>query len=79
MPPRFPHRLVKPPTKMDKGEMAVFALLGGSVTIGLMQMGSNVLQVLRGDDSQNDSGEDGKKNESAVCPMNWGKTDSNTK
>jgi hypothetical protein len=42
MPPRFPHGLVRPPSKMDKSEMAVFALLGVSVSVGLFRMGSDV-------------------------------------
>eukprot|EP00581_Thalassiosira_minuscula_P014168 CAMPEP_0183721502 /NCGR_PEP_ID=MMETSP0737-20130205/13757_1 /TAXON_ID=385413 /ORGANISM="Thalassiosira miniscula, Strain CCMP1093" /LENGTH=66 /DNA_ID=CAMNT_0025951515 /DNA_START=269 /DNA_END=466 /DNA_ORIENTATION=+ len=66
MPPRFPHRLVKPPTKMDKSEMAVFAVLGVSVTFGLMQMGSDALKIVRGE-----SGKDDGLSKSAACPMNW--------
>ena len=42
MPPRFPHGLVRPPSKMDKSEMAVFALLGASVSVGLYRLGSDV-------------------------------------
>jgi hypothetical protein len=45
MPPRFPHRLTKPPTQMSQSELAVLAILGVSVTIGLYQMGSNMMQA----------------------------------
>ena len=45
MPPRFPHRLTKPPTQMSHVELTVLAILGASVTIGLYQVGSNVMQV----------------------------------
>jgi hypothetical protein len=43
MPPRFPHGLVRPTSKMDKTELAVFAVLGASVSVGLYRMGSDVL------------------------------------
>lgn len=39
MPPRFPHGLKKPPTQMDRSELAIFAILGTSVVIGIYQMG----------------------------------------
>mmetsp|Transcript_4378 Transcript_4378/g.9450 ORF Transcript_4378/g.9450 Transcript_4378/m.9450 type:complete len:82 (-) Transcript_4378:92-337(-) len=73
MPPRLPHRLTKPPTNMDKPELAVFAALGVSVAVGLMQMGSNIMQVYRGGKVEGDEIDSG---ESAACPMNWGKTES---
>lgn len=67
MPPRFPHRLVKPPTKMDKAELAVFAILGASVAAGLLQMGSSALQAYRNESSKSDN----HTGKSSLCPMNW--------
>ena len=77
MPPRFPHRLVKPPSKMDKSELAVFAVLGASITAGLLQMGSNVLQVY-GPGREKSDDADSNSNKSAACPMNWGKAKTDT-
>ena len=54
MPPRFPHGLVRPTSKMDKSELAVFAILGASVSVGLYRMGSDVLS--RGSSSRSDGG-----------------------
>ncbi len=68
MPPRFPHRLMKPPTKMNKSELAVLAVLGASVSAGFYQMGSSAMQVYRSSGSG-----DVDKNKIAACPMNWGK------
>ncbi|KAL3784836.1 hypothetical protein ACHAW5_009055 [Stephanodiscus triporus] len=48
MPPRFPHGLVRPPSKMDKSELAVFTILGASVAFGLFRMGSDVFFRVRG-------------------------------
>ena len=45
--PRLPHRLVKPPTQMSASELAVFGLLGVSVTAGLLQMGSDAIKIYR--------------------------------
>eukprot|EP00579_Thalassiosira_antarctica_P004993 CAMPEP_0201901792 /NCGR_PEP_ID=MMETSP0902-20130614/54618_1 /ASSEMBLY_ACC=CAM_ASM_000551 /TAXON_ID=420261 /ORGANISM="Thalassiosira antarctica, Strain CCMP982" /LENGTH=60 /DNA_ID=CAMNT_0048435767 /DNA_START=330 /DNA_END=512 /DNA_ORIENTATION=+ len=56
---------------MDKSEMAVFAALGVSVTIGLMQMGSNVWQVYGGGSTKSDD-----MSQSAASPTNWSKTES---
>lgn len=51
MPPRFPHGLKKPPSKMDKPELAVFAMLSVSVVAGLYQMGSDARRVYVGSSS----------------------------
>ena len=68
MPPRLPHGLIKSPTNMNKGEIAVFIALGVSVSVGLFEMGSSAIKVYR-------SGKEIDK--SSACPMNWGKkTDS---
>ena len=69
MPPRLPHGLIKSPSNMNKGEIAVFIALGVSVSVGLFEMGSSAMQVYRS----------GKEidSKSSACPMNWGKkTDS---
>mmetsp|Transcript_8885 Transcript_8885/g.26620 ORF Transcript_8885/g.26620 Transcript_8885/m.26620 type:complete len:102 (-) Transcript_8885:73-378(-) len=41
MPPRFPHRLRRPPTEMSKFEVGVFGLLAGSVGVGLYQLATS--------------------------------------
>ena len=70
MPPRLPHGLIKSPTNMNKGEIAVFIALGVSVSVGIFEMGSSAMQVYR-------SGKEIDSNKSSACPMNWGKkTDS---
>ena len=64
---------------MDKSELAVFAVLGASVTIGLMQMGSDALQFYRrGRANNNEEGDEGG-NRNSACPTAWGKTDSDTR
>ena len=61
MPPRFPHRLTKPPTQMSHAELAVLAILGASVAIGLYQVGSkNVLQVYGRSSGVGNTGMDAK-------------------
>ncbi len=44
---RLPHRLVKPPTQMNRPELFILAVLGTSVTIGLAQMGYDTMKVYR--------------------------------
>ena len=66
MPPRFPHGLIKPPTSMNKGEIAVCFTLAISVSVGMFEMGSSAMQVYRSRKEMNDS-------KSSACPMNWGK------
>ena len=78
MPPRFPHRLARPPSKMDKSEMAVFAVLGASITAGLFQMVSNVFQVYSSGSEKSNNHADGNTSKSAACPMNWGKAKTDT-
>lgn len=73
--PRLPHRLVKPPTQMSMPELAVFGILGASVTVGLLQMGSDATRVLR-EAKQPVSESNKNPSVSAVSPMNWGKKDS---
>ena len=69
MPPRLPHRMTT--TAMSLPEKAMLAVLGVSVTVGIAQMGSNILQAVRSGDGDSDSGE---KRPSMACPMNWGST-----
>lgn len=45
MPPRFPHGLKKPPTEMNKSELAIFGILGTSVIIGVYQIGVDVYRA----------------------------------
>ena len=40
--PKYPHRLLKPPSKMNKSELAVLVGLAGSVSLGLYEMGSSL-------------------------------------
>ena len=68
--PRLPHRLVKPPTQMSMSELAVFGALGVSITVGLVQMGSETFAFYR---RENSGEEHDKSSLSAACPMNWGK------
>lgn len=70
MPPRFPHRLIKPPNKMDKAELAVFVALGLSVSVGLYEMGTSAMKVYSKKKAANTDDDNSK---SAACPMNWGK------
>ena len=67
--PRFPHRLNKPPSHMSVAELAAFGVLGVSVTVGLLQMGSSAISAYR----QNNNEESSSHLSSAACPMNWGK------
>lgn len=48
MPPKYPNRLVKPPTHMNRPEMAVLVALGVSVSIGFYHMGRSTMQMNRG-------------------------------
>ena len=59
---------------MDKSELAVFAILGASITAGLFQMGSNVFQVYSSGSDTSNNHADSNNSKSAACPMNWGKT-----
>ena len=77
---RLPHRLVKPPTQMNRPELFILAVLGTSVTIGLAQMGYDAMKVYRGvsgraeGDTNTDTEQMPSKNTAgAACPMNWGK------
>eukprot|EP00956_Cyclotella_meneghiniana_P001598 scaffold1796_cov60-Cyclotella_meneghiniana.AAC.8 len=67
--PRLPHRLVKPPTQMSMPELAVFGALGVSITLGLLQMGSETFAFYKRGNSE----EQNESSSPAVCPMNWGK------
>jgi hypothetical protein len=65
---------------MNGSEMAVFAILGASVSVGLYQMGSDAMRVYRGEKkneqhtvSANVDGGSKGSIMSAACPMNWGK------
>ena len=70
MPKRFPHGLVKSPSKMNKSEWAVLVGLAASVSVGLYEMGSSLYKVYgRNDKSSSNNNNTGK---SAACPMNWG-------
>lgn len=71
--PRLPHRLVKPPTEMSMPELAVFGILGASVTAGLLLMASDAFRVYK--QSDDDSETNNKSVLSAACPINWGKKD----
>eukprot|EP00804_Cyclotella_cryptica_P009672 CCRYP_011217-RA/>CCRYP_011217-RA protein AED:0.42 eAED:0.42 QI:0/-1/0/1/-1/1/1/0/79 len=76
MPPRFPHRLLKPPTQMSIPELVVFGVLGVSVTAGLLQMGSDALNLYRQKDNADFSPGTEPKNRtflSDACPIKWGK------
>ena len=74
---RLPHRLVKPPTQMNRPELFILAVLGTSVTIGLAQMGYDAVKVYRGGRAEGDTNTDTEQTPSntagAACPMNWGK------
>jgi len=67
MPKRFPHGLVKPPSKMNKSEWVVLVGLAASVSVGIYEMGSSLYKVGRNDKSSNSN-----NTGSAACPMNWG-------
>jgi hypothetical protein len=73
---RLPHRLVKPPTQMNRPELFILAVLGTSVTIGLAQMGYDAVKVYRGGRSRAEGDTEGQTQSNtagAACPMNWGK------
>ena len=71
---RLPHRLVKPPTHMNRPELFILAVLGTSVTIGLAQMGYDAVKVYRGGSAEGDTNKQTPSNTAgAACPMNWGK------
>jgi len=65
---RFPHGLVKAPSKMNKSEWAVLVGLAASVSVGLYEMGSSLYKVYGRNDKSSNSNNTG----SAACPMNWG-------
>ena len=73
MPPRFPHRLIKPPNRMDKAELAVLIALGLSVSLGLYEIGTSAMKVY----TKKGTNTHGDKSKSAACPMNWGKENNN--
>jgi hypothetical protein len=53
-------------------ELAVFGVLGASVTVGLWQMGSDAFKFSRRKDAE--GGESNNQSAlSAAYPMNWGK------
>ena len=66
--PKYPHRLLKPPSKMNKSELAVLVGLAASVSVGLYEMGSSLYKVYGRNDKSSNSNNTG----SAACPMNWG-------
>ena len=69
--PKYPHGLVKPPSKMNKSEWAVLVGLAASVSVGLYEMGSSLYKVYgRNDRSSNNN--NSNTGGSAACPINWG-------
>ena len=66
--PKYPHRLLKPPSKMNKSELAVLVGLAASVSVGLYEMGSSLYKVYGRNDKSSNSNNTG----GAACPMNWG-------
>ena len=72
---RLPHRLVKPPTQMNRPELFILAVLGTSVTIGLAQMGYDAMKVYRRGRAEGDTNTEQTPSNTAgaACPMNWGK------
>ena len=72
--PKYPHRLLKPPSKMNKSELAVLVGLAASVSVGLYEMGSSLYKVYgrKDSDRSSSSGSNNNNTGSAACPMNWG-------
>ena len=68
--PKYPHRLLKPPSKMNKSELAVLVGLAGSVSLGLYEMGSSLYKVYGRNDKS--SSKNNNNTGSAACPINWG-------
>ena len=71
--PKYPHRLLKPPSKMNKSELAVLVGLAASVSVGLYEMGSSLYKVYGRNDKS--SSKNNNNSGGATCPMNWGKSD----
>lgn len=78
MPPRFPHRLVNPPTQMSIPELAVLGILGVSVTFGVVQMCSDAFKLFRQRANESYSPGSEPRNQnflSTACPMKSWKRD----
>ena len=78
MPKRFPHGLVKSPSKMNKSEWAVLVGLAASVSVGLYEMGSSLYKVY-GRNDRSSSSSNNNNTGSVACPINWGNQSDKTR